>query len=187
MKRDDAIRTMVLSAVALVPAAAHFANQSTEPGLTLGLFVLVWALAVSVAGVVVHLSRTESPRSGHTAGCWERASAFAIDFSGLLLLELLCVPIFGSAAQWIYALAAATYFIGAWTLTGQTAGMAMVGIQVVRTSDGARLSIVDSARRFAGLVLGIACLWIGVIWLAFTPERRGWHDIIGRSRVIAVR
>jgi uncharacterized RDD family membrane protein YckC len=35
-------------------------------------------------------------------------------------------------------------------------------------------------------VLSFAALFIGVIWVAFDPEKQGWHDKIARTYVVNV-
>jgi uncharacterized RDD family membrane protein YckC len=38
--------------------------------------------------------------------------------------------------------------------------------------------------RFVGLSVAFACIYIGVIWVAFDSRKRGWQDRIGGSVVI---
>ena len=41
------------------------------------------------------------------------------------------------------------------------------------------------ALMLAGLVLSIAVVFLGVLWIAFDRQRRGWHDRIAGTRVIS--
>lgn len=76
------------------------------------------------------------------------------------------------------------YFGGLWALRGQTIGMAMLGLRVVRAADGARIGPVRAVGRFLGLVLSFLVLLIGVIWVAADARKQGWHDKLARTVVV---
>jgi uncharacterized RDD family membrane protein YckC len=82
------------------------------------------------------------------------------------------------------ALIGIVYVIGLWGATGQTIGMKVLGLRIVRDADGGRITWGKAVLRFIGLLVAFACIYIGVIWVAFEPRKRGWHDMIGGTVVI---
>ena len=79
---------------------------------------------------------------------------------------------------WIVA-----YFVICWSSTGQTPGNRLMRIQVLR-SDLGRMHLVQSARRFVGLILAALPLGLGFVPILFTDRRRGFQDRFGGSVVI---
>jgi uncharacterized RDD family membrane protein YckC len=76
------------------------------------------------------------------------------------------------------------YFIGLWGTTGQTIGMMLLGLHVVRNLDGGKITWGNVVLRFVGSLVAFACIYIGVIWVAFDSRKRGWHDMIGGTVVV---
>jgi uncharacterized RDD family membrane protein YckC len=179
--RQGATAGLVVSAV-LAAAAAGASNAPAETFIeTLG--VAVAATVGAVALVVAATSRAASTTSGtELAGFWIRAAAFVIDWVPFVLIGLVLAPV-GSAAEAILLVLGFAYFVGLWGTTGQTLGMRMVGLRVVR-SDGGRIGWSNAIRRFFGLVAAFLCLYVGVIWVAFDPRKRGWADLIGGTLVV---
>jgi hypothetical protein len=62
--------------------------------------------------------------------------------------------------------------------------MMLLGLHVVRNADGGRITWGNAALRFVGLSVAFACIYIGVIWVAFDSCKRGWHDRIGGTVVV---
>lgn len=76
------------------------------------------------------------------------------------------------------------YFAGLWALRGQTIGMALFGLRVLRAADGARIGPGRAVGRFAGLLLSFFVVLIGVIWVAADSRKQGWHDKLARTVVV---
>ena len=76
------------------------------------------------------------------------------------------------------------YFAGFWAWRGGTPGQLLLGIQVRRESDGARISFGRGCLRFFGYIVSIWVIYIGLIWVAFDPRKQGWHDKIAGTVVI---
>ena len=76
------------------------------------------------------------------------------------------------------------YFIGFWSLRGQTPGMMPFRLRVVKAADGTRPDWVVSLLRYVGLIISIAVVFIGVIWVAFDGRKQGWHDKIAGTLVV---
>jgi uncharacterized RDD family membrane protein YckC len=77
------------------------------------------------------------------------------------------------------------YYLYFWSSYGhgQTIGNRALSIRVVKTS-GSELTLVDAFIRYVGLILSFLCVFIGVIWVAFDPNKQGWHDKIASTYVV---
>ena len=76
------------------------------------------------------------------------------------------------------------YFVGLWAWRGQTAGMMLFKLRVVRADDGGDVDVVRSILRYVGLIISFAVILVGVIWVAFDGRKQGWHDKIGSTVVV---
>jgi uncharacterized RDD family membrane protein YckC len=74
------------------------------------------------------------------------------------------------------------YFIGSWVLTGQTVGMRLMAIRVVKR-DGQYLSIWGGVRRLIGMVVAALPLFAGYLLILVDDRRRGLHDRLAGSVV----
>src|ERR1035437_1140997 len=117
-------------------------------------------------------------------GFWLRVLAYLIDVSLLGIVGIVLSSALGAVGQAIDTLLFIAYFTGLWGLTGQTIGMMLLGLHVVRDVDGGKISWGKAVLRFVGLFVAFACIWIGVIWVAFESRKRGWHDKIGGTVVV---
>jgi uncharacterized RDD family membrane protein YckC len=117
-------------------------------------------------------------------GFWVRVVAYIIDAILLGIVDLVLISALGGAWQWIGGLIWIAYFIGLWGTTGQTIGMALLDLRVVRNANGGKITWGTAVLRFIGLLVAFACIWIGVIWVAFDARKRGWHDVVGGTVVV---
>jgi uncharacterized RDD family membrane protein YckC len=76
------------------------------------------------------------------------------------------------------------YFPYFWVNGGQTPGMKMVNIRVVRDADGGPLTWGSAILRLIGYWINGVVLYIGFIWVFIDKRRRGWHDLIAGTVVI---
>jgi uncharacterized RDD family membrane protein YckC len=88
------------------------------------------------------------------------------------LLTILCVLIFS-----IF------YYTGFWTNEGQTMGMSILGLKVIRT-DGTQLSMGRALLRFIGYIINTLVFSIGFLWAAFDQKRQGLHDKLADTLVV---
>lgn len=88
----------------------------------------------------------------------------------------------GSGLQTLIGLA---YFMYFWSSYGhgQTLGDRALNIRVVKTT-GTELTLMDAFLRYIGFVVSCILLFIGVIWVAFDPDKQGWHDKIASTYVV---
>lgn len=141
-----------------------------------------------------------SAASAPKAGFWIRFVAYFIDGLIIWIPAVILLAIFGGfsssssgqvsgASVVVYLLvvvASIVYFIYFWTRpAGQTLGMKMVNIRVVKT-DGSPITIGTAVARFIGTILNsiIFGLPIGWVWAAFDANKQGWHDKIAGTVVI---
>jgi uncharacterized RDD family membrane protein YckC len=134
-------------------------------------------------------------------GFWIRVVAFLIDGFILGLLTSALVPDayeftqtgpnyyeLNYAATGLGLLAGTllgiVYFVGLWAWRGQTIGMMPFKLRVVRADDGGHIDLAQSLLRYAGLIISLAVILIGVIWVAFDSRKQGWHDKIGGTAVV---
>ncbi|MEO7916346.1 MAG: RDD family protein [Dokdonella sp.] len=81
--------------------------------------------------------------------------------------------------------ATAAYFILSWRRGGQTIGMRAWRLHLV-SSDGSPISNQQAWQRFGMAFLSLVALGLGFIWCLIDRDRRAWHDIVSRTRLIRV-
>jgi uncharacterized RDD family membrane protein YckC len=90
--------------------------------------------------------------------------------TGLILFISIFVPII--------------YFPYFWKSSGQTPGMKMMGIRVVRDRDGGPLGWGAAILRLIGYAISSMVFYIGFIWILIDKRKRGWFDLIAGTCVI---
>jgi uncharacterized RDD family membrane protein YckC len=78
------------------------------------------------------------------------------------------------------------YFPYFWVRSGQTPGMSIMKIKVVRDDDGGPITWGPAILRWIGFYLSHLVFYLGFIWIFFDKRRRGWMDLLGGTVVIAV-
>jgi len=70
---------------------------------------------------------------------------------------------------------------------GQTAGMRILGIFIVKV-DGRPFTMKDAAlRHLIGYPLSTASFFLGFLWMLWDPRQQGWHDKLARTIVVMAR
>jgi uncharacterized RDD family membrane protein YckC len=70
---------------------------------------------------------------------------------------------------------------------GQTAGMRILGIRIIRT-DGKPFTMLRAVlRHLAGYPLSMAFFFLGFLWILWDPRQQGWHDKLARTVVVMSR
>lgn len=77
----------------------------------------------------------------------------------------------------------AAYYVTCWKRWGQSLGMRVWKLRVVRLN-GRGLRWFDALLRLAASPLAWLPLGLGVIAASWDPDRRAWHDRLSRTRVI---
>ncbi len=126
------------------------------------------------------------------AGFWVRAVAYLIDavilglVGGVLSGVGLHSRSVDAQSSSPSALLSLIYFGLLWSHYGggQTLGMRLLRLRVVGT-DGSQIGVLRALLRWLFLVISFVVCFIGVIWVAFDPQKQGWHDKIASTYVIA--
>ena len=140
------------------------------------------------------------------AGFWLRLVAFSIDmliltmFSlGLLFVGVIINNVdyefsdlllnaddgFPLVPLWISGVLTATaaYFTILHSEYGQTIGKSLLRLEV-RTPSGALLSYSQALFRWLAYGLSSVFCGLGFLWIAVTPGKRGWHDLLAHTVVV---
>jgi uncharacterized RDD family membrane protein YckC len=72
-----------------------------------------------------------------------------------------------------------------WWKRGATFGQSALGLRVVREVDGGPIDGGTAVLRLLGFIVS-GFFYLGFIWVAFEPRKRGWHDMIAGTVVIHV-
>jgi uncharacterized RDD family membrane protein YckC len=75
------------------------------------------------------------------------------------------------------------YFAGSWTLTGQTTGMRLMTIRVVR-ADGECPILRQSLWRLVAMLIAAIPLFAGYLLILVDDRRRGLHDRLAGTFVV---
>jgi uncharacterized RDD family membrane protein YckC len=139
--------------------------------------------------------RVPGPAPGvEFAGHGARLVAYVIDIlvQGALALVVFLVTLVATAifppffilgiVAW-FAISVA-YFPYFWAKSGQTPGMRMMAIKVVRDADGGPVTQGEAILRLVGYWVWGFVLYLGFIWIFIDKRRRGWHDLIAGTVVI---
>ena len=132
------------------------------------------------------------------AGFWIRVAATIID---VLILMVLILPLLAAVYGTDYFLdpdapmiqgpvdvvlnyvVPALYSIGFWVWRAATPGKLAVHIKVVNAQNGGPPSVGQCIVRFIGYYISALVLGLGYLWVAWDPQKRGWHDHIAGTRV----
>jgi uncharacterized RDD family membrane protein YckC len=90
----------------------------------------------------------------------------------------------GSLGSWIGFLVLGTYWVLTWSMLGASLGQKALGMSVVDATNGQAIDISKAVLRYAGFVISIIPLAIGLIWAGFDPRKQGWHDKIAGTYVV---
>lgn len=76
------------------------------------------------------------------------------------------------------------YFPYYWSHSGQTPGMRMMHIKVVRDIDGGPVTVGAAILRLIGYWVSGAVFYLGYIWIFIDTRKRGWMDLIAGTVVV---
>jgi uncharacterized RDD family membrane protein YckC len=70
---------------------------------------------------------------------------------------------------------------------GQSAGMRILGIYIMRV-DGQPFRMKDAAiRHLLGYPLSMIVFFLGFLWMLWDPRQQGWHDKLAGTIVVIVK
>jgi len=76
------------------------------------------------------------------------------------------------------------YFPYFWAKRGQTPGMKVMNVKVVRDSDGGPISAGQAILRLIGYWISGAVFLLGYLWIFVDKRQRGWFDLIAGTVVV---
>jgi uncharacterized RDD family membrane protein YckC len=137
---------------------------------------------------------------GKYSGFASRFTAFAVDVGvslGMFMLALAAISFaaivltgkditWNKGDTWViiaYAVLAFIYFAYSWAASGRTAGMALLGVRVVR-DDGTDVSARRAVVRTLAFPFSFLFLGLGFIGILPGDRRRALHDVIAGTTVI---
>ncbi len=132
------------------------------------------ACAATAAPAVPPVAAASLPR----AGFWLRMGALLID---VVLVAIVASVVHADGDVLILVLAA--YGALMWKLRGTTIGGIICNLQVVR-ADGRPLDWSTAIVRGLSCLLSLVAAGLGFFWIAFDPEKQGWHDKIAGTLVV---
>lgn len=109
------------------------------------------------------------------ASFWERF--------GAAFLDILLVSIASVVVHPLWPVIVLAYFSALWTYRGTTVGGIVVGLKVVRL-DGRPLTFPVALVRSLAAAFSVFVLFLGYLWIAWDPEKQGWHDKIAGTVVL---
>jgi uncharacterized RDD family membrane protein YckC len=83
-------------------------------------------------------------------------------------------------------IALGAYFLWFWVRQGATPGMHVLGIEVLRVSDGEALTFAQALRRFVVLRLCLLVLGLPLLLAFRDSQRQGPHDKVAGSVVVRI-
>jgi uncharacterized RDD family membrane protein YckC len=182
--RRAAIAGTVISLVMAATSSNWSKDQPRASVETLAVGLLVTLLVVVIARAIQTPASPPVGSDGPYGGFWMRAVALTLDYVPLYLVGLL-LAVIGLGAITVPVLLGLgfVYFVGLWVVAGRTLGMRALGLMVVR-ENGGDVTLTVAVRRFLGLLLGVACVFAGVVWVAFDARKRGWADLVSGTVVV---
>ena len=144
--------------------------------------------------------RNDASLEGHAAGIATRFSAFLIDVLTISLLfaiggrvfEYIASVLLGDQVDLAEAPVVSTIAFASWAFlycvyslaaSGQTFGMAILGVRAVRT-DGLSLDAGHAVLRVLAFPLSFALFGLGFVLMLVRRDRRALHDIIAGTAVV---
>ena len=177
-KAETAVPGVPLMAAATVPAAAVASAGGptvAEPGASIPQAETQAPSPLSQPASPINPPVVPEILTYPKASFWERLGAAFLD---IILVGILCVILHPIA--FVVALA---YFSGLWAWRGTTIGGIVVGLKVVRT-DGKPLTFPVTLIRALAAAFSVFVLFLGYLWIAWDPEKQGWHDKIAGTVVL---
>lgn len=135
---------------------------------------------------------TATPQPGATvpealayprAGFWERMGAAFLDLVIVGILSGVAGNFLDRVMPAYVLFVTLAYFAGMWAWKGSTVGGVVLSLKVVRLDNGP-VTFPVALVRGLGAALSAVVFFLGFLWIAWDPEKQGWHDRIAGTVVI---
>jgi uncharacterized RDD family membrane protein YckC len=135
--------------------------------ITTFFWVVVVTISVAIGIGAVGTVSTDTTLTDQQAAVLGLGILTAITFLGVLTLLITVL-----------------YFVLLWVKRGATIGQSILGLRVARERDGGPIGWGAALLRYIMLMIGFWIFYLGVIWVAFEPRKRGWHDMVAGTLVV---
>ena len=141
-------------------------------GIILGIVTsVVWIIAIAVIGALALFPAVSTTSDGTITGTEGAVLAVGIVSAFMFLIFITIV-------------ATVLYFILLWVKRGGTLGQTLLGMRVAREADGGPIGWGTAIVRYVMMLISFWIFYLGVIWVAFEPRKRGWHDMVAGTVVV---
>lgn len=133
--------------------------------------------------------------SAEYAGFWIRLLAWVIDVVAVAVAVGLLAPILGIVNVATYGalggsawpvLASLLYYVIATGLYGRTLGKLALGLKVVRREGEPPGLACAILREVVGKFVSAIALFLGFLWIGWSRDKQGWHDMIASTHVLKI-
>lgn len=134
------------------------------------------------------------------AGFWVRGLALVLDalvvggvvwVLSVLLLKVWHLPESSirefdqqDAISLVFVIFSGAYNVRSWLTSGSTPGKKLLGLSVVRVTDGNTVTLTQALVRWMMYLLSFASFGVGFLMVLFHPRKLGLHDILSRTQVV---
>ena len=125
--------------------------------------VVIWVLSIAMFFMCYVGYKVGLSAHGRTLN-WEHSTPFFVLFT------------------WGWIGLATAYFVVFHSMEGKTIGKWLLGLRVV-TAERGTVTYRRALLRWIGMV-GFAPVLLGFLWILWSPEKRGWHDLLACTWVI---
>jgi uncharacterized RDD family membrane protein YckC len=179
----DGFAPMPMPATGQAPTPTAFGSSSADV-LAVGMPVEAAAFAGTPPGIAPQSPPVSVPPEALSfprAGFWERMGAAFLDVILVSIASGIAGAMVGGPI-WFFLIALA-YFAGMWTWKGTTIGCIVLKLKVVRL-DGGPMTFQVALIRGLAAAFGMCVFFLGFLWIAWDPEKQGWHDKIAGTTVV---
>ncbi len=127
-------------------------------------------------------------------GFWQRVGAFLIDnvITSVVVLPLSVLgdgPVSAATIliNIITTVVVAVYVLVFWVWHASTPGKMLFKATIVDEQSGLAPLRKAYIIRYLGYFPAFLCLGLGVLWVAWEPRKRGWHDLMAGTIVVRPR
>lgn len=143
-------------------------------GFILGIVTsILWLVVLMIAGAIGLGAIATSGATGNSLTGSEVAIIGVGILSAIMFLLIMTIVV------------TVLYFVLLWVKRGATLGQSLLGIRIARESDGGPIDWGAAIIRYVMMLISFWIFYLGVIWVAFEPRKRGWHDMVAGT--LAVR
>jgi uncharacterized RDD family membrane protein YckC len=143
-------------------------------GIILGIVTTVlWFVVIAVAGAIgFGAAATSGVGADGTLTESEVAVIGVGIFAAIMFLVVMTLVV------------TVLYFVLFWVKRGGTLGQTLLGMRIAREADGAPIGWGTAIVRYVMMLISFWIFYLGVIWVAFEPRKRGWHDMVAGTVVV---